>query len=234
MASTLQFAFYFVSPLDIYFVETDSSTTALSPVYYRLSGEMIAQNSSNAFTAASLAGTSVATGTGLNGNNASVLAGLLTSAGAGSATLIDENNGGAITSPSPSFSGTYSVAGNGRVPLTNLGPRAAVFTYRTRAGLLPRQRCRRHGGLAGATVRRPFCRLLRCKADIRSAPSLPVETSVASLVGQVSSDGAGSVTGIVDEVDPPTMSTPEGKLNLDQSLIAHINFIGSNGRDGYL
>jgi hypothetical protein len=26
------------------------------------------------------------------------------------------------------------------------------------------------------------------------------------------------------------MSTPEGKPNLNQSLIAHINFIGSNGR----
>jgi hypothetical protein len=60
--------------------------------------------------------------------------------------------------------------------------------------------------------------------------SLPTETNVAALVGQVSSDGAGSVTGIVDEIDPPTMSAPEGKANLDQSLIAHINFIGSNGR----
>ena len=230
-ASTLQFAFYFVSPSDIYFVETDSSITALSPVYYRLSGEMIAQNSSYAFTAASLAGTSVATGTGLNGNNASVLAGLLTSAGAGSATLTyDENNGGAITSPSPSFSGTYSVAGNGRVPLANLGSRAAV-AYLTgpgqgfflgsdaavTAGLLEPQS---GGPFAASSV----------QGGYTLGTSLPVETSVASLVGQVTSDGAGSVTGIVDEVDPPTMSTPEGKLNLDQSLIAHINFIGSNGR----
>jgi hypothetical protein len=70
--------------------------------------------------------------------------------------------------------------------------------------------------------------------------SLPVETNVPNLLGQASSDGAGSVTGIVDEIDPPgstppvttppTPATPEGKANLNQSLIAHINFVGTNGR----
>jgi len=230
-ASTLQFAFYFVSPSDIYFVETDSSTTALSPVYYRLSGEMIAQNSSYAFTAASLAGTSVATGIGLNGNNASVLAGLLTSAGAGSATLTyDENNGGAITSPSPSFSGTYSVAGNGRVPLTSLGSRAAVaYLTGPGQGFLLGSDAAVTVGLLEPQSGGPFA-ASSVQGGYTVGTSLPVETNVASLVGQVSSDGAGSATGIVDEVDPPTMSTPEGKPNLNQSLIAHINFIGSNGR----
>ncbi len=95
---------------------------------------MILQSSGYAFTAASLSGASVATGSGLNGSNASVLAGLLTSAGNGNAVLTyDENNGGAITSPSPSFSGTYSVAGNGRTAFTGLGSRAAV-AYLTGAG----------------------------------------------------------------------------------------------------
>ncbi|MGD0965080.1 MAG: putative Ig domain-containing protein [Candidatus Acidiferrales bacterium] len=230
-ASTLQFAFYFVSPSDIYFVETDSTTTALSPVFYRLSGEMIAQDSSYAFANTSLSGISVATASASNGSNASVLAGLLTSAGSGSATLTyDENNGGAITSPSPSFSGTYSVAGNGRVPFTNLGSRAAV-AYLTgpgqgfllgsdaavTTGLLEQQSS---GSFADSSVQDGYT----------LTTSLPVETGVANLLGQVNSDGAGSVTGIVDEVDPPTMSTTEGKANLDQSLIAHINFIGSNGR----
>jgi hypothetical protein len=231
-ASTLQFAFYFVTPLDIYFVETDSSTTALSPVYYRLSGEMVAQNSSYAFSNSSLLGASVVSGSGLNGSNASVLAGLLTSAaGAGAATLTyDENNGGAITSPSPSFSGTYSVAGNGRVPFTSLGSRAAV-AYLTGPGqgfLL--------GGDAAVTTGlleqqsgAPFA-TSSVQDGYTISTSLPVETNVPNLLGQVSSDGAGSVTGIVDEIDPPLTATPEGKANLDQSLIAHINFIGTNGR----
>jgi hypothetical protein len=230
-ASTLQFAFYFVSPTDLYFVETDSSTTALSPVYYRLSGEMILQNSSYAFTAASLSGTSVATGSGLNGSNASVLAGLLTSAGAGSATLTyDENNGGAITSPSPSFSGTYSVAGNGRVPLTNLGPRAAVaYLIGPGQGFLLGSDAAVTTGLLEPQASGPFT-TSSVEDGYTLSTSLPVETKVPNLLGQISSDGMGSITGTVDEIDPPTMSTPEGKANLDQSLIAHINFVGATGR----
>ncbi len=230
-ASTLQFAFYFVSPSDIYFVETDSPTTALSPVYYRLSGEMILQDSSYAFANSSLSGTSVATGSGLNGSNASVLAGLLTSAGAGTATLTyDENNGGAITSPSPSFSGTYSVAGNGRVPFTNLGPRAAV-AYLTSAGqgFLLGSDAAVTTGLLEQQSGAPFA-VSSIQDGYTLSTSLPVETNVANLLGQVSSDGVGGMTGIVDEITPPTMTTPEGKANLDQSLIAHLNFIGTNGR----
>jgi hypothetical protein len=230
-ASTLQFAFYFVSPSDIYFVETDSSLTALSPVYYRLSGEMLLQNSSYVFANTSLTGTSVATGGGLNGNNESVLAGLLTSAGTGSAALTyDENNGGAITSPSPSFAGTYSVAGNGRVPFTSLGSRAAVaYLTGPGQGFLLGSDAAVTTGLLEQQSGGPFAPL-SVQGGYTLSTSLPVETNAAGLLGQASSDGAGSVTGIVDEIDPPAMSTPEGKPNLDQSLIAHINFIGSNGR----
>jgi hypothetical protein len=241
-ASTLQFAFYFVTPLDIYFVETDSSITALSPVYYRLSGEMIAQNSSYAFSNSSLLGTSVVSGSGLNGSNASVLAGLLTStAGAGGATLTyDENNGGAITSPSPSFSGTYSVAGNGRVPFTSLGSRAAVaYLTGPGQGFLLGSDAGVTTGLIEQQSGAPFA-TSSVQDGYTISTSLPVETNVPNLLGQVSSDGAGSVTGIVDEIDPPvstppvttppTPATPEGKANLDQSLIAHINFVGTNGR----
>ncbi|MGA2719379.1 MAG: putative Ig domain-containing protein [Candidatus Acidiferrales bacterium] len=231
-ASTLQFAFYFVTPLDIYFVETDSSTTALSPVYYRLSGEMIAQNSSYAFSNSSLLGTSVVSGSGLNGSNASVLAGLLTSTvGAGGATLTyDENNGGAITSPSPSFSGTYSVAGNGRTPFTSLGSRAAVaYLTGPGQGFLLGSDAAVTTGLLEQQSGAPFA-TSSVQGGYTISTSLPVETNVPNLLGQVSSDGAGSVTGIVDEIDPPVTATPEGKANLNQSLIAHINFIGTNGR----
>ncbi len=229
-ASTLQFAFYFVTPLDIYFVETDSSTTALSPVYYRLSGEMIAQNSSYAFSNSSLLGTSVVSGSGLNGSNASVLAGLLTSAaGAGGATLTyDENNGGAITSPSPSFSGTYSVAGNGRTPFTSLGSRAAVaYLTGPGQGFLLGSDTAVTTGLLEQQSGAPFA-TSSVQGGYTISTSLPVETNVPNLLGQVSSDGAGSVTGIVDEIDPPvttppvttppTPATPEGKANLESVL----------------
>jgi hypothetical protein len=201
-------------------------------VYYRLSGEMIAQNSSYAFSNSSLLGTSVVSGSGLNGSNASVLAGLLTSTvGAGGATLTyDENNGGAITSPSPSFSGTYSVAGNGRTPFTSLGSRAAVaYLTGPGQGFLIGGDAAVTTGLLEQQSGAPFA-TSSVQGGYTISTSLPVETNVPNLLGQVSSDGAGSVTGIVDEIDPPVTATPEGKANLNQSLIAHINFVGANGR----
>jgi Putative Ig domain len=232
--STLQFALYFVSQSDIFFVETDTTATELSPIFYRLSGEMIAQPPSVAFANTSLTGTSVATATALGGTNASILVGLLTSSSAtpGTASLnYDENNGGTITSPSPSFSGTYVVATNGRVSFTSLGPRAAV-AYLTGPGqgfLL--------GGDANVTTG-----LLEQQTGIATfgtnsiqggyalGTSFPAETSVPNLVGQISSNGASSVTGTIDEILPPATATPEGTAILGGTLTAHINFTGPTGR----
>ncbi|HWF38632.1 MAG TPA: putative Ig domain-containing protein, partial [Candidatus Acidoferrales bacterium] len=78
--TTIEFAYYFVSPSDMFWVEIDESTTTQSPIFYRLSGEMIAQPANTPFGVNALTGTSVATGSALNGNNASVFAGLFTSA----------------------------------------------------------------------------------------------------------------------------------------------------------
>ncbi|MGH9772041.1 MAG: putative Ig domain-containing protein, partial [Candidatus Acidiferrales bacterium] len=130
----LTFAFYFVSQSDVYFVETDSPTTTTQSVYYRLSGEMILQQSAYQFTNSSLAGTTVVTGTGLSGNNASVLAGLITSSlGDDTANFVfDTNSGGTITSQLMPLSGTYAVGNNGRVVFTSF-PNLAV-AYLTGGG----------------------------------------------------------------------------------------------------
>lgn len=228
--TTIEFAYYFVSASDMFWVEIDQSTTTQSPIFYRLSGEMIAQPSNTAFGGTSLVGTSVATGSALSGNNASVFAGLFTSAAAGTATFAyDENNGGTIDSPSNT--GTYVVATNGRVALTGLGSRAAV-AYLTGPGqgfLLGSDAGVTTGLLEQQTGITTFS-----TADVEGgytlSTSLPADTNVPNLLGQITSDGTGSVTGIVDEIDPPFTATPEGKANLDQSLIAHINFVGPNGR----
>ncbi len=235
--TTLQFAFYLVSPTDMFFIELDMSSTAQSPIFYRLSGEMVAQQPSVAFSNASLTGTSVATGSALNGSNASVLAGLLsslTSPGSGTASFAyDENNGGAITSPAPSFTGTYVVSTNGRVAFTGLGSRAAV-AYLTGPG---------QGFLLGSDAS-VTSGLLEQQAGIATfsaasvqdgyslGTSLPVETKILNTIGQVSSDGNGSVTGnqSVDEILPPTTSAPEGTAVLGASLGAHINFVAASGR----
>jgi hypothetical protein len=214
----------------MFWVEVDQSTTTQSPIFYRLSGEMIAQPSNTAFGGTSLVGTSVATGSALNGNNASVFAGLFTSATAGTATFAyDENNGGTIASPSNT--GTYVVATNGRVALTGMGSRVAV-AYLTGPGqgfVLGSDAGVTTGLLEQQTGITTFS-TAAVQGGYTLSTSLPAETKVANLLGQITSDGTGSVTGIVDEIDPPATATPEGKANLNQSLIAHINFVGPNGR----
>lgn len=227
--TTLQFALYFVSTSDFFFIELDQTSTAQSPIFYRLSGEMVGQPSGVAFSNASLSGASVATASALNGNNASVLAGLLTSTSGAANFSYDENNGGTIGAPS--FSGTYVVATNGRVAFTGLGSRAAV-AYLTAPGqgfLLGSDASVTTGLLEQQTGITTFS-TASIQGSYALSASFSAETKVPNLLGQVSSDGSGSVTGIVDEIDPPASATPEGKANLDQSFIAHVNFVGTNGR----
>ena len=234
--TTLTFAFYFVSPTDFFFVELDQTLALQAPIFYRLSGEMIGQPSAVAFSNASLAGSSVATGSALNGSNASVMAGLLTSTGGGNAGFTyDENSGGTVDSPAfPS--GTYVVATNGRVTFSGLGSSAAQTRLATAYLTGPGQ-----GFLLGSDTN-VTTGLLEQQTGITTfstssiqggytlSAAAPAETAVPNLLGQVSSDGSGSLTGIIDEITPPASGTPEGQANLDESLIAHINFVGSDGR----
>lgn len=234
--TTLTFAFYFVSPTDLFFVELDQTLALQAPIFYRLSGEMKGQPSAVAFTNASLTGSSVATGSALNGSNASVMAGLVTSAGGGNAGFTyDENSGGTVDSPAfPT--GTYVVATNGRVTFSGLGSSPAqtrlATAYLTGPGqgfLLGSDTNVTTGLLEQQTGITTFSTSsIQGGYTLSAAP--PAETAVPNLLGQVSSDGAGSLTGIIDEIAPPASGTPEGQANLDESLIAHINFVGSNGR----
>lgn len=229
--TTLQFAFYFVSPSDMFFVELDSAATTQTPIYYRLSGEMIAQQSGAAFGGSSLTGTSVVTGSAVNSNNASVLAGLLTSTNVGAATFsYTENNGGTIASPSNN--GTYVVGTNGRVAFTGLGSRAAVaYLTGPGQGLLLGMDAGVTTGLLEQQSTATAFNLSAVQGTYAVYGSLPAETSVPNIIGQASasSTSTGSISGTLDELLPPTTSATEGTALIDASLSGHINFIGTNG-----
>jgi hypothetical protein len=173
------------------------------------------------------------TGTGLGGSNASVLAGLLTANGTGGATLTyDENNGGAVTSPSPSFpSAGYTVANNGRVAFSNIASQRVATAYLTGPGqgFLIGSDAPVTAGLLESQTGNSFTNSSAQGGYALGAPS-PGDTNVPNVIGQVVADGVGGMTGTVDEIDPPIAATPEGKANGKQSLTAHINFIGSTGR----
>ena len=232
---TINFTFYFISNNDLFLQEIDvTSTTNPLP---RLSGELILQPSTVPFDTTSLTGTSVATGTGLNSSgNASVFAGLLVSPGDGTTSLAyDENNGGAISPPTAeTLPGTYTVGTNGRVNFcwqaepqcANLGARVAVayLTGPGQAFLLGADTEVTTGLLEQQTAGLSFS-----DSSVQGGYTLsalfPAEKQVNNVIGQVNSDGTGSLTGTLDEFGAT------GTPNFDQSLNGtQINTIAADGR----
>jgi hypothetical protein len=241
-AYTLTYSIDFVSPSDIVFVGIDT-TDATHP---RLSGEMILQSPNTPFAASALgAGPSVVSGTGLNGSNASVFAGLLTpeapgsagcTAGIGNCVALsyDENNGGTIASPSAI--GNFGISANGRAVFTFTGvanPRVAVayltgpetgFTMGSDSavstGLLEQQET----GItfANSSVQGTYA--------ISSAAA--AENQVNNMLGQVMADGSGTMTGTVDTIIPPPASSLNSPVSaaLGQSLVATYSNISATGR----
>jgi len=224
---SLNFVFYFVSPSDLFFVEADSTNTQF-PNPPRLSGEMILQQPSATFGQTSLAGASVASGSGIDGTNASVFAGLLVAPqcdGSTAASLnYDQNDSGTITAPSfPS--GTCTVASSGRAAFTNLGARAAVaYLVGQGQGFLLGSDAAVTTGLLEQQSGGPFADSSVQGGYTLSAP-FAADNQVPNVLGQLNGDGVGDVTGTVNEVDSP--GTP---AHLAQSVVATINSLASNGR----
>lgn len=118
---TTNYSYYVVSPTEWLAVEIDN----ISGQSRRLvSGPVLEQTGAGAFSAASWMNASVFETTDLQtavgSNTPQSQVGLLTADGSVNVTLsADENTGGVLSSPSAA--GTYSVASNGRVALTNSG-----------------------------------------------------------------------------------------------------------------
>lgn len=224
---SLTFVFYFVSPSDLFFVEADK-TSAQFPNPPRLSGEMVLQDPSVTFGPASLAGTSVASGSGLDGSNATVFAGLLSAPqcdGSTAASLnYDQNDGGTITAPSfPA--GTCTIVSNGRAAFTNLGTRAAAaYLIGLGHGFLIGSDAAVTTGLLEQQSGGPFADSSVLGGYTLSAP-FPADTQVPSVLGQLNGDGIGDLTGTINEVDSP------GKpAHLAQAVVATINSLDPSGR----
>jgi hypothetical protein len=233
---TLTFRLFFVSSSDLFLMEVDSPTTSLSPP--RLSGEMILQQPTIQFGQNILNGTSVVTGTGLDGTKASVFAGLLSSTlcdGIAPVPLsYDQNDGGTITALS--FNGTCTVTSNGRVAFQNLGSSAA--NTRVAAAYLtgPSQ-----GFLIGSDAAVTTGLLEQQSGGLFSDSSVSggytlsafstANNQVTNVLGQVLGNGAGGFTGVTDEVDPPASGQEAGTVHLNQSFAGStINTIAASGR----
>jgi len=222
-----QYTFYFVSPNDIFLIDVDP-TDATHP---RLAGEMILQQTSTAFDATALHGTSVVTGSGLDGSNASVLAGLLTglttAGGINEAnSTYDQNDGGTFT-PNNAAAGTYTPdpSTNGRIAFTGLGARlaAAYLTGPNQGILIGSDPAVTYGLLDAQTSTAPFA-----NTSILGGYTLSAETTLdpaaLNITGQLDSlTGNGTMTGILDEADN------DGTPHTDQSVTANY-VVAANGR----
>ncbi len=232
--ATLNFVYYFVSPSDLYLVEVDSSPQGNgTPTEFRLAGEMILQQPTASFNSSILQGVSVASGSGVSGANADVFAGLLTATVCNGSTAVtlayDENNGGAIASPS--FSGTCTVNPNGHASFTGLGATAGAtrvaVAYLTGPGqgfILGSDAAVTTGLLEQQSGGPTFANSSVLDGYTLSAP-FTAETQVKNIVGEVTAGGAGNISGTVDEIDPPATGTP----NLAQALSGTLS-IQPNGR----
>jgi hypothetical protein len=221
---TTQYTFYFVSPTDIFLMAV-LPTDALDP---RLGGEMILQQPGAAFDATALSGISVATGSGLDGSNATVLAGLLTGDGTSVASVsYDQNDGGTVTANNTA-TGTYIAdpSSNGRMAFTGLGARfaAAYLTGPNQGILIGSDAAVTYGSLDAQTSTAPFS-----STSIQGGYTLSAETTLdpatVNITGQLNSlNGNGSMTGILDEADN------NGTPHTDQTVVIPNYVVGANGR----
>jgi hypothetical protein len=225
---TAEYTFYLVSENDIFLMAIDPTDAA----HPRLGGELRLQQAGTVFDATSLHGTSVVTGSGLDGSNASVLAGLLTGVTTPSGinqanSTYDQNNGGAVTANNAA-AGTYTPdpGTNGRIAFTGLGARlaAAYLTAPNQGMLVGSDSAVTYGLLDAQTSTAPFS-----SSSILGGYTLSAETTldpaVLNITGQFDSlDGTGSMTGILDEADN------NGTSHTDQSVVIPNYVVGTNGR----
>jgi hypothetical protein len=237
---TLNFIFYFVTPSDLYFIEADSDKNTGLPTVFRLAGEVVLQQTNTEFDQTALAGASVASGTGLGSSgSASVFAGLLTSTlcnqNAAVDLTYDENNAGTINGGAAtpiSFAGTCAITSNGRVSFTGLGSTAAAtrvaaayLTGPAQGFLIGSDAAVTTGRLEQQTSGPSFSLTSFVDGYTLTAPSI-AEAAVKNVIGQTTANGAGALTGVVDEIDPTGATAPK----LAQPLTATFSSPAPNGR----
>jgi len=246
---TLDLSFDFVSSSDIFFVDVDA-TDATHP---RLSGEMILQSPTTTFNSSALAGPSIATGSGLNGSNSSVFAGVFTplpsttaNCTPGVANCItlnyDENNAGTVDSPS--LIGNYQINANGRVSFTFnelngtqstavAAPRLAVaYLFGPGEGFTMGADSNVTTGMLEQQETGVTFSASSIAGNYALSSAFPKENQVTNVIGETIGSATGSLLGTLDEVTPPATSSLGQPVtpSLDQSLVASYANVSATGR----
>ena len=222
--ATLNLVFYMVTPSDALFIGMDpiSQTNPMTV------GEALLQ-AQPSFDKTSLNGSSIVTASGLaTSGNASVLAGLLTADGnTGISSTLDTNAGGTITS-NASASGSYSVASNGRVTTSGLNNQLAVmYLIGPNQAFVIGQDSAASAGIVEPQIGAPFdatsfTSYFTFGPSLRASLLTPDKAS-NDFVGSLLSDGAGNISGKLDEAGPTGI--PSSNLAVKATYT-----VGANGR----
>lgn len=208
---TLNFIFYMITPSDVLFLGFDPFDAS----HPMTTGEAILQTQPS-FDASSMSGSSIVTTTGQDsGGKSSVLLAKLSGDGAGALTATEHvNDGGSITSASPS--GTYTVASNGRVSTNGVGNQiSAIYLVSPNFGFVIGKDSAASSGLAEAQAAGPFTAASFTSYFNFGPPATgsPVsgDAQVNEFVGSILSDGVSSISGKLGETtgtDTPNLNLP--------------------------
>ncbi|MGA8102478.1 MAG: Ig domain-containing protein [Candidatus Acidiferrales bacterium] len=232
----VDYVLWMASPTDCFLISSDTLRPTTPPAIpaptFLTFGEALLQQpagTSGAFDDSALNGTGVATGLGLDGTSASIFGGLLTGNGSGTLSFFyDQNDAGTINSTaSAPVAGTYAIAADGRVSISNEGTLLGVAYLSTT----------NDGFFIGSDTAGSLGRLEPQTAPLTSFSNASVsgsyvistgymaDTKVTNLEGTFAADGDGNISGpdTIAIVNPADSSTTVDTLTGTYS-------VGPNGR----
>ena len=210
----VNFVLYMVSSSDFFILCNDVFPATTPPIdtiepNFVASGEAFLQQPNNTqlavFDNTALAGSSVASGIGLNGSSSSTFAGLLlaNSQGTISSFEFDENDAGKITSTAASpATGSYEVESNGRVTF-NAGTNRLSIGYLIAANQAVFIGTDSEGSVGELEPQEPIQTFNNTflQGSYVLNYALPPESDVISFEGISQADGAGNLAGLADFVN---------------------------------
>lgn len=212
-ATPVHQAIYVVSASEFYIVSLDPMTTDQS-----YSGVALAQ--SGTFNNGSLNGTSVFYQQGNCNGGTHVGAGLVVTNGSGTISVSDDENKCGVVTSNNTFSGTYSVASNGRVMITGSGNQPILYLVSAGKGFLVGTNTGVDFGQFEAQSGGPFS-ASTVAGTFMFGSLWPAATGVGVQSGTATFTSLGAITGTSDQNQSGATST--GAINDTFS-------ISSNGR----
>jgi hypothetical protein len=194
--SVIHQAFYVVSANELLMISTDPAS-ATNAMY----GGSVLKQAGGSFTNASLNGNSVLAVEGFSNtgvsNSVVIQVGVITAAGNGTFTISADSNKGGVLNPITG-SGTYSVAANGRTPITNITHSWVIYLVSVNQGFVVDQNPSATMGMLEAQSTGPFSGA-SLSGNFILGDGPPVAKTSILQSGVVSANGVDTVTGTIDQ-----------------------------------